>query len=98
SHDLGLGERGTKWLDIRALCSSYLHVIGSAAQLANVYYFSALATHLEAAKPDVTARHRLYVRALESTGVKAEMSRFKAKEVRCPACGTVNVRHEEKET
>lgn len=51
SHDLGLGEKGTKWLDIRALCSSYLHVIGGAAQLANIYYFSALATHLEATKP-----------------------------------------------
>jgi hypothetical protein len=30
--------------------------------------------------------------------VTVELSRFKDKEVRCPHCGRVNVRHEEKET
>jgi len=64
----------------------------------NIFYFSALAAHLEAVKPHVTQRHRLYVRAIESTGVIAEMSRFKAKEIRCPFCGKMNIRHEEKET
>lgn len=96
--DLGLGDKGTKWLDIRSLCASYLHIVGSNAQLQNVYYFSALATHLEASKPDVTARHRTYIEALRSTGVMVELSRFKNKEVRCPHCGKVNTRHEEKET
>jgi len=98
SKDLGLGEKGTKWLDIRSLCASYLHIVGSNAQLGKVYYFSALATHLEAAKPHVTARHRSYIEALEANGVTVELSRFKDKEVRCPYCGKVNIRHEEKET
>jgi uncharacterized LabA/DUF88 family protein len=98
ARQLGLGSRGTKWLDLRSLCSSYLHVIGGGAQLERVYYFSALAKHLEASKPDVTLRHKTYVRALESTGVTVQLSRFKAKEVRCPKCGARNIRHEEKET
>jgi uncharacterized LabA/DUF88 family protein len=75
-----------------------LHVVGGGAELTNIYYFSALAAHLEAAKPDVTARHRTYIRGLESTGVTVQLSRFKEKEIRCPACGHRNVRHEEKET
>ncbi len=98
ARQLGLGSRGTKWLDLRKLCASYLHVIGGGAQIEKVYYFSALAKHLEATKPDVTLRHLSYVRALESTGVVVQLSRFKAKEVRCPKCGSRNVRHEEKET
>jgi len=98
AHQLGFGSRGTKWLNLRNLCASYLHVIGSNAQLEKVYYFSALARHLEATKPDVTQRHQVYVQALESTGVIVKLSRFKAKEVRCPKCGSRNVRHEEKET
>lgn len=98
SRQLGLGSRGTKWLDLRSLCASYLHVLGGGAQIQTIYYFSALAKHLEAAKPDVTLRHQTYVRALESTGVIVQLSRFKAKDVRCPRCGAHNVRHEEKET
>lgn len=98
SRRLGFGSRGTKWLNLRNLCASYLHVIGGGAQLEKVYYFSALAKHLEATKPDVTLRHQTYVRALESTGVIVQLSRFKAKDVRCPKCGSHTVRHEEKET
>jgi len=95
---LDSGSRGTKWLNLRALCASYLHVIGGGAHLEQVYYFSALAKHLEATNPDVTSRHRAYLRALESTGVVVRLSRFKAKDWRCPHCGARNVRHEEKET
>jgi len=98
ARELGLGSRGTKWLNLWSLCASYLHVIGGSAQLQAVYYFSAFAKHLEATKPDVTARHQAYVDALKSTGVTVQLSRFKAKEVRCPKCGARNVRHEEKET
>lgn len=96
--DLGMGDKGTKWLDLRSLCASYLYILGNNSQLGNIYYFSALATHLESSKPDVTARHRSYIQALEGTGVTVELSRFKDKEVRCPHCGKVNIRHEEKET
>lgn len=98
SRDLGLGGAGTKWLDLPQLCSSYLHLLGKTARLEHVYYFSALATHLEFVKPDVTARHRTYIQCLEDAGVSVELSRFKAKDITCPACGKVFRRHEEKET
>jgi len=64
SKDKGLQGKGTKWLDIHALCASYLHMLGKNAQLEEVYYFSALARHLEAVKPDVTQRHRKFIRCL----------------------------------
>jgi len=57
---LNLNESGTKWLDIAGLCRSYLHLFGRTAALHEIHYFSALAKHLEATKPDVTARHALY--------------------------------------
>jgi hypothetical protein len=57
SYALGLNEAGTKWLDLTSLCQSYLHLFGKSAVLHEIYYFSAFAKHLEASKPDVTARH-----------------------------------------
>jgi hypothetical protein len=75
-----------------------LHIVGGNAQLQDVYYFSALAKHLEASKPDVTKRHEDLLTCLRSTGVKVELSRFKKKTVLCDFCGNRLVRHEEKET
>ena len=69
-----LGGSGTKWLDLHHLCQSYLQIIGSDAQLTSVYYFSALAEHLEATKADVTERHRLYLDCLRETGVIVELA------------------------
>ena len=94
----------TKWLDIKRLCSSYLHLVANAVgdktQLANIYYFSALATHIEAVDPDVTVRHRRFIKCLEDSGVKVELSRFKPRQVKCPEpkCGKIFFKHEEKET
>lgn len=94
----------TKWLNIRELCASYLHLIrnevGDKTKLKNIYYFSALAEHLEASNPDVTARHKNFLKCLKDTGVLVELSRFKAKEIRCPypSCGKQFIKHEEKET
>lgn len=93
-----MAGRGTKWLDLKRLCASYLSQIGGGAQLERIYYFSALATHLEAVKPDVTIRHRLYLECLEDAGVTVELSRFKIKDVTCPNCRRVFQRAEEKET
>jgi len=98
SNVLGLAGTGTKWLDLSKLCESYLSLIGGGAQLDRIYYFSALATHLEPAKPDLTMRHRLYLQCLEDSGVVVELSRFKMKDVRCRNCGHVFQRAEEKET
>ena len=53
SKSLGLpDESGTKWLNLRGLCESYLPVFGTDATLAGVHYFSALAHHLQSTHPD----------------------------------------------
>ena len=88
----------SKWLDIWSLCSSYLSVIGGGSELEAVHYFSALAVHLEATNPDVTARHRAFLRCLKATGVEVNMSSFKKKTIRCDSCEQRFKRYEEKET
>lgn len=96
--DQELGRACTRWLDLRALCSSFLHAIGNKAQIEEVYYFSALAKHLEATHPDVTQRHLTYIKCLEASGVTVELGRFKPKDLWCPNCSTRLIKHEEKET
>lgn len=93
-----LGGTGTKWLDIKGLCSSYLHLIGSGAEISQIYYFSALAQHLEATNPDVTKRHKNYITCLEATGVHVQLGRFKKKTIKCNHCHHKIKRYEEKET
>ncbi len=72
--DLG---KSTKWLDIRALCTSYLSTIatsiGKWTELGDIFYFSALARHLEAKSPDVTKRHKAYLSCLKDTGIVVEL-------------------------
>ncbi len=98
SRDLGLGGNGTRWLDIRSLCESSLHLIDVTARLAEIYYFSALARHLEIKKPDVTVRHQTYIRCLEHSGVIVELHRFKKSLTVCHKCHQTFNRREEKET
>lgn len=97
-HDLGLGGVGTRWLDIRSMCQSYLHLIDTTARLSEIYYFSALARHLESRKPDVTLRHKNYIRCLENSGVTVELHRFKKSPTVCKKCNQIFSRQEEKET
>jgi uncharacterized LabA/DUF88 family protein len=95
----------TKWLDICSLCRAYLPWVGN-AQLQEIYYFSAYAYHL--GDPGIIGRHRTFIKALESTGIKCQMGEFKEKEVKCPRfdkrrancvnCNGLILRHEEKET
>ena len=98
SEDQGIKGRGTKWLDIHSLCALYLHMLVKNAQLEEVYYFSALAKHLQVVKPDVTQRHRCFIRCLGATGIIVELSRFRKKWIRCEPCGHYTKRHEERET
>ena len=44
------------------------------------------------------ARHRMYVEALEASGVEVHVGRFKRKDVVCPSCRRKTLRYEEKET
>lgn len=94
----------TKWLNIHGLCSSLIHVVsqvlGERTALKNIYYFSALADHLEGSHPGITGRHKAFIRCVKDTGIVVELSRFKPKEIKCPyrQCGRTFVKHEEKET
>jgi len=85
-----------KWLNIRSLCESYLHLIDRSATLEGVYYFSALAFHLN--DPSVIERHQTLNRCLRETGIEVELSRFKPHNTKCPRCNARLTRHEEKET
>lgn len=97
ARDLGNAST-TKWLDIKRLCSSYVYLFGTSAVLHEIYYFSALAKHLEANNPDVTRRHSDFIKCLEATGVITELNRFKKKSLTCPSCKHRFDRYEEKET
>lgn len=88
----------TKWLDIKSLLKSYIYLLGQDAYLHEIYYFSALAKHLEAKNPEVTKRHNDLIKCLKATGVHVELNRFKKKSIRCNLCKKQFTKHEEKET
>jgi uncharacterized LabA/DUF88 family protein len=90
--------KGTKWLNIKELCNSYLQIVGGGAKLESIYYFSALAKHLESTHPDVTTRHRAFLECIKDTGIEIHLARFKKKNILCNQCGKSIKRHEEKET
>jgi len=85
----------SKWFDLNSLCSSQLHLFQGTAVLTEIYYFSALATHL---KPRDVKYHKTYIDALESTGIIPVLGKFKKKEVFCHACRRSLIKHEEKQT
>jgi len=74
-----MGGASTKWLNIRGLCESYLHVFGPDNRYEELYYFSALAQHMEGKDPDTVNGHRTFIDCLKSTGVILELARFKKK-------------------
>lgn len=94
----GPAALATRWLDLKALCQAHLYIISPDATLERVYYFSALAKHLEAQNPGLVARHEDYAEALRGTGVVVEFARFLRKSYKCPHCGGKFNRHEEKQT
>jgi len=93
-----LRGKTTKWLDIKSLCSNYLAGIGNKSKLERIYYFSALAEHLQSTDPGKVQRHLKYIECLKSTGIMVELGRFKPRSVWCDKCNSQLIRHEEKET
>ena len=90
--------RALRWLDLTALGSSLVHALPGRCEVAGIVYFSALARHMEASRPGTVARHLRYLDALQATGVETILSQFKRRQVRCPYCGRVRDRWEEKQT
>ena len=81
-----------RWLDFRSLAKSFLR---AREELGDVYFFTALATWNQGK----VKRHRIYISALESTGVTIVMGKFKQKDVRCRAdCKKMFLKREEKQT
>jgi uncharacterized LabA/DUF88 family protein len=99
-----------KWLDLNALCRSYLYLFGKDSVLSGIDYFSAYAHHI--GDTEVIKRHETFINALKSIGVNTHLGRFKERETRCPLSGKYSfngspvncpingffIRHEEKET
>lgn len=95
-------QKSTKWLNIFELCRSYLPgiagVVNEKTTLQKVYYFSALAIHMEPSDPDVTIRHKKFIECLKDTKIEVHIGRFKQKEIKCSLCSGKFIKHEEKET
>ena len=87
-----------KWLNIPSLCNSYLSSIGNHTVIENIFYFTAIPYYLLNINPHRVQRHKLYIEALKSQGVKIIEGRFKDKEKLCPNCHTIVDFKEEKET
>jgi uncharacterized LabA/DUF88 family protein len=91
-----LNDNRLKWLSLQQLGNRIIWQ--NTETLSQVVYFSAYAHHLSAQDPSIVARHRQYVRALESTDVKVVLGNFKRKPRVCRSCNARWDSHEEKET
>jgi uncharacterized LabA/DUF88 family protein len=80
-----------KWLNYRKLAECF---VTRQDEIVEVYYFTAFA-HWNAGK---TARHRTYLRALQTAGVKTVLGKFKNKDHTCRVCGERYSTFEEKQT
>lgn len=87
-----------RWLDLKSLFSSYLHLMGKTAKLESIYFFTALRKHLQQTKPDSIQRHLDYLKTLKNNGVLITYGRFKSKKVFCTKCHRYFKKNEEKET
>ena len=97
-HSILQSGKPAKWLNLNRFCRSFIHHFKTGS-LRDVFYFSALAEHIEPKRPGTIKRHRDYIRCLESTGVSVELGRFKFRGgFNCSQSGHSDNRNEEKET
>lgn len=82
--------RKYKWLDLRKL----VELLVPPGDLHEIYYFTALALW----DPEKANRHKIYIRALESAGIRVVYGQFKRRDRFCPKCRTDYTAHEEKQT
>jgi uncharacterized LabA/DUF88 family protein len=83
--------RRYKWLDLFKLASLF---VGRLDTLEQVSLFTAFATW----DPGKVARHKLFLRANENSGVKVVLGEFKKKQRRCGKCKQQYEGFEEKQT
>ncbi len=86
-----------KWLNLKSLCTSYLHLIGNKdnkAQIEDIFYFTSYTKHSK----DKIKRHKLFVDGLKSVGIKVVFGKFKNRHITCKHCKKNFTRQEEKET
>ncbi len=81
------------WVNLKSLSQVYLK--NKSEELINVFYFSALAEHMN---ESVQKRQCAYLKALELNGVKPILGHFKKKVRKCSRCQYNWIGHEEKET
>ncbi len=80
-----------KWLDLKRLCQFFLK---KSDTLTDIYYFTALAKWNEGK----VKRHKRYIKALETVGVKVIYGNFKTVTRKCRNCLKEYKTFEEKET
>jgi uncharacterized LabA/DUF88 family protein len=80
-----------KWLDLSRLCKAFTT---KKDQIVGIHYFTALTTWNQ----QKMARHKNYIRALESTAVHIVYGEFKRKDKFCPLCQKTYHTFEEKQT
>jgi uncharacterized LabA/DUF88 family protein len=82
--------RKYKWLDLHKL----VELLVPPGNLREVYFFTALTMW----NPEKANRHKIYIRALESTGIHVVYGQFKKRDRFCPNCRANYSAHEEKQT
>jgi len=80
-----------KWLDLMKLARN---VTPSSYEIKELFYFTSLMKWL----PEKMARHLIFIRALESTGVQVKYGEFRIRERHCPNCNASFRSREEKQT
>lgn len=94
-----LNQNHLKWLNLKTLIEQYIH--SPTEKIVDVFYFTALAEWKNRRGKTGTSpveRHKDYILALESVGIKTVYGKFKKKNKSCPSCKKLYPTHEEKET
>lgn len=82
--------RKYKWLNLIKLLEFYV----PPRELKEIYYFTTLAHWM----PDKVQRHKIFIRALEQTGINTVYGKFKRRDRQCKICGKYYPSYEEKQT
>ena len=83
---------GFRWLNLLELSKRIIN--SRTEEIAEVYYFSALASW----RPEKAKKHLLYIHALRTVGVKDILGKFTLRDRKCPLCNNCFHAHEEKKT